>query len=96
MTPTPSISHQVVSRPVTQELAMRGHDVTIITADPAFLKDDAPANLTEIDVHNISYTLCYMKKETKKDLLDQFKILLDLFGAQVKEVDARRLIKDED
>ncbi|XP_045506853.1 UDP-glucosyltransferase 2-like [Colias croceus] len=53
--PTPSISHQVVFRPLTQELARRGHEVTVITADPAFTKENAPANLTEIDFHDISY-----------------------------------------
>ncbi|XP_063629596.1 UDP-glucosyltransferase 2-like [Cydia splendana] len=53
--PTPSISHQVVFRPLTHELARRGHDVTVITTDPAFPKGQAPPNLTEIDVHDISY-----------------------------------------
>ncbi|XP_038217926.1 UDP-glucosyltransferase 2-like [Zerene cesonia] len=38
------------------ELAKRGHDVTVITPDPVFPKDQAPANLTEIDVH-FSYNL---------------------------------------
>lgn len=38
--PTPSISHQVVFRPLMQELAKRGHDVVVITADPAFQKDN--------------------------------------------------------
>ncbi|CAH2098355.1 unnamed protein product [Euphydryas editha] len=53
--PTPSISHQVVFRPLMQELAKLGHEVTVITADPAFPNDQTPQNLTEIDVHNISY-----------------------------------------
>ncbi|XP_045520031.1 UDP-glucosyltransferase 2-like [Pieris brassicae] len=53
--PTPSISHQVVFRPLTQELARRGHEVIVITADPVFTKDSRPKNLTEIDVHDISY-----------------------------------------
>ncbi|XP_039765606.1 UDP-glycosyltransferase UGT5-like [Pararge aegeria] len=54
--PVPSISHQVVFRPITQELVKRGHEVTVITPDPAFPKGEAPLNLTEIDVHDISYT----------------------------------------
>ncbi|XP_047519278.1 UDP-glycosyltransferase UGT5-like [Pieris napi] len=54
--PTPSVSHQVVFRPLTQELARRGHQVTVLTTDPVF-KNGTPANLTEIDVHDISYRL---------------------------------------
>lgn len=53
--PSPSISHQIVFRPLTQELVRRGHEVTVITTDPAFPEGGAPANLTEIDVHDISY-----------------------------------------
>ncbi|XP_045455020.1 UDP-glycosyltransferase UGT5-like [Melitaea cinxia] len=53
--PIPSISHQVVFRPVMQELAKLGHEVTVITTDPAFPKDHTPQNLTEIDIHDISY-----------------------------------------
>lgn len=53
--PTPSISHQVVFRPLTQELVKRGHDVTVITTDPVYPKGQTPENLTEIDVHDMSY-----------------------------------------
>ncbi|XP_045455070.1 UDP-glucosyltransferase 2-like [Melitaea cinxia] len=53
--PMPSISHQVVFRPLMQELAKRGHEVTVITTDPAFPKGQAPENLTEIDLHDFSY-----------------------------------------
>ncbi|XP_047519726.1 UDP-glycosyltransferase UGT5-like [Pieris napi] len=53
--PTPSVSHQVVFRPLMQELARRGHDLTIITADPIYTATKSPENYTEIDVHDISY-----------------------------------------
>nr|XP_034825904.1 UDP-glucuronosyltransferase 2B13-like [Maniola hyperantus] len=53
--PMPSISHQVVFRPLTQELAKKGHDVTVITPNPAFPEGNFPPNLREIDVHDISY-----------------------------------------
>lgn len=36
--PAPSISHQVVFRPLTQALAKRGHEIVVITPDPAFQK----------------------------------------------------------
>ncbi|KAJ8733176.1 hypothetical protein PYW08_001474 [Mythimna loreyi] len=55
--PTPSISHQVVFRPLTEALASRGHEVTVITTDPAFPKGGTPPNLTEIDVHDLSYRI---------------------------------------
>ncbi|CAK1589580.1 unnamed protein product [Parnassius mnemosyne] len=53
--PCPSISHQVVFRPITMELIKRGHEVTVLTTDPYFKNDTAPKNLREIDVHDISY-----------------------------------------
>ncbi|XP_049881023.1 UDP-glucosyltransferase 2-like [Pectinophora gossypiella] len=55
--PSPSISHQVVFRPLTLELVKRGHEVVVITTDPMFPKGKAPANLTEIDVRNVSYSI---------------------------------------
>ncbi|XP_047539150.1 UDP-glucosyltransferase 2-like [Vanessa atalanta] len=65
--PIPSISHQVVFRKLTQELVKRGHEVTVITTDPAYPKGKAPANLTEIDTHDISYTIW------RKALQENFK-----------------------
>lgn len=53
--PVPSISHQVVFRKITQKLVERGHEVTVITPDPAYTKERSPSNLKEIDVHDISY-----------------------------------------
>ncbi|CAH0715014.1 unnamed protein product, partial [Brenthis ino] len=53
--PVPSISHQVVFRKITQELVERGHEVTVITPDPAYIKGKSPSNLKEIDVNDISY-----------------------------------------
>ncbi|KAG6460585.1 UDP-glucosyltransferase 2 [Manduca sexta] len=53
--PMPAISHQSAFRPITQELARRGHEVTVITPNPAFSKDETPKNFREIDVHDITY-----------------------------------------
>ncbi|CAD0205784.1 unnamed protein product [Chrysodeixis includens] len=101
--PTPSLSHQVVFRPITQELAKRGHDVTVITTDPAFPKGGAPANLTEMDIHDISYRIwkeqfMLADKGNKENLLGQLKTLLDLlitlFEAQVNEESIQGLIND--
>ncbi|XP_038217921.1 UDP-glucosyltransferase 2-like [Zerene cesonia] len=55
MASTPSISHQVVFRPLIQELLKRGHECVVVTTDPVYRKGETPKNLTEIDVHDISY-----------------------------------------
>lgn len=55
--PTPSISHQVVFRKFTLELAKKGHNITIITTDPVYPKGKAPENYNEIDVGPVSYPI---------------------------------------
>ncbi|XP_072946301.1 UDP-glucosyltransferase 2-like [Epargyreus clarus] len=64
--PTPSLSHQVVFYPLTQELAKRSHEVVVITTDPAFAKGEAPPNLTEIDIHDITYEIFRKELSTLK------------------------------
>ncbi|XP_038217918.1 UDP-glucosyltransferase 2-like [Zerene cesonia] len=56
MVPTPSISHQVVFRPLIQELLKRGHECVVITTDPVYPKGETPKNLTEVDIHDLSYS----------------------------------------
>lgn len=48
--PIPSISHQKVFRALTLELVNRGHEVVVITPDPAYRNKTTPDNLTEIDI----------------------------------------------
>lgn len=102
--PVPSISHQVVFRPITQELTRRGHEVTVITTDPAFPKGGSPPNLTEIDVHDISYNIWMEKftsipKNSKGGLTDQVRMFLDIgyavFDAQLSHKDVQNLIMDK-
>lgn len=45
--PTPSISHQIVFRVLTQDLSKRGHELTILTPDPVHGNN---SNVTEIDL----------------------------------------------
>ncbi|XP_021199116.3 UDP-glycosyltransferase UGT5 [Helicoverpa armigera] len=99
--PAPSISHQVVFRPLTQELARRGHEVTVITPDPAFPKGEAPANLTEIDVHFSYESLKEFHKATSSgdgDIVNQFKLVLELlnkvFEDQMKFGEVQRILKE--
>ncbi|XP_073961140.1 UDP-glucosyltransferase 2-like [Choristoneura fumiferana] len=104
--PTPSISHQVVFRPLTQELAKRGHDVVVITTDPAFPKGQAPKNLTEIDLHDMSYATwgLFMAKISEEQAyetrsggeLDAFqRIFLNLFERQTQVKEVQDLIKNQ-
>ncbi|XP_035454925.2 UDP-glucosyltransferase 2-like [Spodoptera frugiperda] len=95
--PTPSISHQIVFRPLTQELARRGHDVTIITPDPAFPKGETPANITEIDVHEISYKLWHDRLLTSmgKGEQDDLKSQIEIYYATILEIVLQQLQNDE-
>ncbi|XP_050356504.1 UDP-glucosyltransferase 2-like isoform X2 [Nymphalis io] len=101
--PTPSISHQVVFRPLVQELARRGHDVTVITTDPAFPKGQSPQNLTEIDVHDISYNMWtkFLQADKGKEENAQtqikfiFELLAGVFEEQMKTTDVQKLINDK-
>ncbi|VVC87284.1 unnamed protein product [Leptidea sinapis] len=95
--PIPAISHQSVFRPLTQELAKRGHKVTVITAYPAFSKDNCPKNLKEIDVHDVSCNL--WRKNTindyefgkRENIIDQ---TYDLLKVQTKTVTLQLKIKE--
>ncbi|KAL0810822.1 hypothetical protein ABMA28_010134 [Loxostege sticticalis] len=101
--PTPSISHQVVFRPLVQELAKRGHDVTVITTDPVFPNGRTPANLTEVDVHDISYKIWedFVKTASGKqnDLKNQMKVLIELtaevFRNQIETKEVQDIIKNK-
>ncbi|CAH2098392.1 unnamed protein product [Euphydryas editha] len=86
--PTPSISHQVVFHPVMQELAKLGHEVTVITTDPAFSKGKTPQNITEIDLHDISYAVWHQILEEngkEKNPLTLFKHFGELPRKLVKK-----------
>ncbi|KPJ00048.1 Ecdysteroid UDP-glucosyltransferase [Papilio xuthus] len=101
--PIPSISHQVVFRPLTQELAKQGHEVVVVTPDPAFPKGQAPARLKEIDVHEISYN--YWEKflatatGNKDDLATQLEVAFDsismIFEKQLAVEEVQEIIKNK-
>ncbi|XP_073961008.1 UDP-glucosyltransferase 2-like [Choristoneura fumiferana] len=89
--PMPSISHQVVFRPLTQELAKRGHEVVVMTPDPAFPKGQTPANLTEIDVHDVSYGAwrdIFMSKQ--KEMTDDLDVqVMMLYTAMMASLETQ-------
>ncbi|XP_038217975.1 UDP-glucosyltransferase 2-like [Zerene cesonia] len=104
--PTPSISHQVVFRPLTQELARRGHEVTVLTTDPVFTKENSPANFTEINLHDVSYKVWVeelMKYGAsfgdKTSLHKQIELVAIIFGkvaeTQMKTHEVQKLLKKE-
>ncbi|CAH2098398.1 unnamed protein product [Euphydryas editha] len=102
--PTPAISHQVVFRPVMIELAKRGHEVTMITTDPAFSKGDAPANFTEINVRDASYAhwnsfIAKYGEEIKSDPITYTKLLckllLTVVETQIKSPEVQKLFRDK-
>ncbi|XP_072946230.1 UDP-glucosyltransferase 2-like [Epargyreus clarus] len=81
--PTPSISHHIVFYPLTQELAKRGHEVVVITTDPAFPKGEAPPNLTEIDLHDITYEIVRkeivgLKIGSEHEICNQMNLIFDI------------------
>lgn len=101
--PTPSISHQVVFRPLMRALAEKGHDVYVMTPNPMYTKLNAPANYTEIDVGELSYTFL-MDFVTKFDTDTKDSIgflraasfsLLELFEKQYNTKEMQDLINGE-
>ncbi|XP_061384738.1 UDP-glucosyltransferase 2-like [Danaus plexippus] len=100
--PVPSISHQVVFRKITQGLANRGHNVTVITPDPAYKNGEAPPNYHEIDVHDISYAVIkkfYKQKAhvfgdvmTFTDVRGSFEFMKEIFQAQLETEEVQKLI----
>ncbi|XP_028160100.1 UDP-glucuronosyltransferase 2B15-like [Ostrinia furnacalis] len=104
--PIPSISHQVVFRPLLLELAQRGHDVTVVTPDPVFTNEKSPANYTEIDVHERSYKTWRenflsdaVTSGDREDLQTQmhvaFSTINKVFEMQLLTPKVQKLIKDK-
>lgn len=102
--PTPSISHQIVFRPITQELARRGHEVYVVTTDPVFTKGNAPANLTEIDVQDGSYSrwqkLFAHHSGKKDDIMLQVRKFFESFSTildyQLDTPQVKNLLRNKD
>ncbi|CAK1547646.1 unnamed protein product [Leptosia nina] len=98
--PTPSISHQVVFRPIIHELAKRGHQVVFITPDPVTANI---TNLVQVDVHDISYAnwqeLLIDNRVDKQQLLAQIKEFLErftiVFDKQNEVPEVKRIVTQE-
>ncbi|XP_052752719.1 UDP-glucosyltransferase 2-like isoform X1 [Galleria mellonella] len=104
--PTPSISHQVVFQTLMLELAKRGHDVTVITTDPISPKTKFHSNLTEVDLHDLSYSIwreaVYSDETTtgkKSDIINQVRVLYnlvtDISEQQINSKQVQRIIQSK-
>ncbi|KPJ19192.1 Ecdysteroid UDP-glucosyltransferase [Papilio machaon] len=102
--PCPSISHQIVFRPLTLELLKLGHELTVVTTDPMFSKENAPANLTEINVHDTTYgvirkIISNAVTGSKTDLLNQAlvvkELIYDATEAILQTNDVQNMLKNE-
>lgn len=104
--PTPSISHQIAFRPLVHELAKRGHDVVVLTTDPVYSKGNTPPNLTEIDVHDVSYSIWRqelingaMKPGVKENLKIQMETvdnsIIKIFEEQIKTDEMQNILKQK-
>lgn len=100
--PLPSLSHQLVFRPVMIELAKRGHEVTVITTDPAFSNGKKLQNFTEIDIHDVSYPLWNKFIEEHGNICDQINLMallpdlmLKIFEEQLVSPGVQRMFKDK-
>nr|XP_032522039.1 UDP-glucuronosyltransferase 2B4-like [Danaus plexippus plexippus] len=101
--PTPSISHQVVFQPLMKELVNRGHEVVVITTDPIYPSGQGPKNLTEIDLHDISYDIWTKLTKSGEFNIDdprhQAKIIFEkialVFEKQMKTPLVQKLLNDK-
>ncbi|XP_077300685.1 UDP-glycosyltransferase UGT5-like [Arctopsyche grandis] len=101
--PTPSISHQVVFRYFMEALARRGHHVVTMTTDPVKYEEKIP-NLTQIDVHDISYEkfnkefkLVDVKEKKTKGISvyqEYITFVADLLEIQMKTSAMKSLLND--
>lgn len=100
MFPAPVLSHQMVFKALTQELAKKGHQVTVVTTFS--VNDQKLDNYTEIDLTYIGMEtrINLARKELNKvDLYNQFEITLetvsDLVPNMLKTTEMLNLIKHE-
>ncbi|XP_077301175.1 uncharacterized protein LOC143921698 [Arctopsyche grandis] len=53
--PSPSISHQIVFRPLMKALAERGHNILVVTPNPIQVQPNLTSKYEQIDIQDISY-----------------------------------------
>ncbi|XP_026742255.1 UDP-glucuronosyltransferase 2B15-like isoform X2 [Trichoplusia ni] len=81
----PSISHQVVFRALTFELAKRGHELVVFTPNPVSPAEGIPNNITEIDTGAV-YLEWRLIKSTLETDEKQNEFLKTRFGPNAPTV----------
>lgn len=96
----PSFSHQCVFQPIWKELALRGHELVVVTSHP--LKDPTIKNLTEIDIsytkdiflrHGFQYAMSKSKPTTDK-IQFIFKLNYELSEAIFEDAEFRKIYEN--
>uniref|UniRef100_A0A1Y1JR85 UDP-glycosyltransferase n=1 Tax=Photinus pyralis TaxID=7054 RepID=A0A1Y1JR85_PHOPY len=101
--PTPSYSHQVVFQPIWTELALRGHDLTVLTTDP--MNNSSLPNLKEIDLGfaydlwNVKHNFTHMIRTAPDSLLkfiDRYvEMVDDIVDHQLAHPEVKALITNK-
>lgn len=98
--PTPSYSHQIVFRAVTNALAERGHELVILTPNPV---DEPPPNIKQIDVsyayhgyfHQINFASTREENIGITNLLQMFtRALEEIMSTELAHPEVQRIIHD--
>lgn len=76
--PVPSISHQIVFRALMLELAKQGHELVIITPNPALPKERPKDNITEIDTSAVYQVMGRLYDEAQGQNMLKRGIVLDI------------------
>ncbi|CAB3227647.1 unnamed protein product [Arctia plantaginis] len=76
--PVPSISHQVVFRALMLELSKHGHELVIITPNPALPKDRPKDNITEIDTSSVYQVMGRLYNEAQGKNMLKKGVVLDI------------------
>ncbi|XP_075990407.1 UDP-glucosyltransferase 2-like [Anticarsia gemmatalis] len=76
--PIPSISHQVVFRALMLELGRRGHELVIITPNPALPKERPPDNITEIDTGQAYQLMARLLQEVQGNKTLKRGVVMDI------------------
>jgi glucuronosyltransferase len=101
--PTPSLSHQVVFRPLMEALARRGHHLVVLTTDPVQYDDPRLVNLTQIDAHysyetfGRSNNFAQIRQEYSDPQSSQpvfYNALIEYIDEQLSSPEMKRLIED--
>lgn len=96
--PMPSLSHQLTLRPLAQQLARRGHQLVLLTTDPA----PPHPNITQIDLHD-SYDLWRRRyvQTVSGETTDSYTqvdtaldVMVHIFERQMRFPDVAKLLDD--